>query len=490
MENTDKAGMSDRRDWGLLALLCTVITIANQYWISQETRPPHWDMARHLWTSLLYWEIPGDLRHFYRMWTNYYYYPPLRYWLTLPYYLMFGKTIPVAVFSNTLYVFLLAFSTYGIGKRVWNRATGLLAALFVLCSPMYVSQFKEYQLDAQQGTMVALSFYLFLRTEGFRNGKFSNWFGISLGLGMLTKWTFGFCLGLPVLWEYVQVLFGKDLERESRLKNAHRALLIGSGISLIWYANHPRMLFNDLFSWTQKSDGGHYFEGYTFWFYPRVLETFQLYLIPSLFFLVGMVFTFKSKENRDRNRDLFLLVVGNYSMTFIKLDVRYTMPVVVGISVLAVFWIFELKKPLQRWLAGGAVTAYCSFAFWAISFGVSFLPADLSWGGVELFAQRGYLVGPPIKEQWHLEEIYKLIATYPEAERELGYDGPGSYSLNSWDFYYYSKLYGIPFKSDAEKPMFFVLRGNEPLKAPEGYRVLKTYDLPDGGKAGLFRKKS
>src|SRR5208282_1001599 len=95
-------------------------------------------------------------------------------------------------------IILLAFSVYGIGETLWNSRVGLLAALFVLSSPVVASQFKEYQLDAPLAGMVALGFYLFLKADGFKNRKMSMRFGIAAGLGMLTKWTFLFFFAFPL----------------------------------------------------------------------------------------------------------------------------------------------------------------------------------------------------------------------------------------------------------------------------------------------------
>jgi len=43
--------------------------------------------------------------------------------------------------------------------------------------------------------MVALSVYLLIRTDYFGNKKYSALFGLSVGLGMLTKWTYFIFLG-------------------------------------------------------------------------------------------------------------------------------------------------------------------------------------------------------------------------------------------------------------------------------------------------------
>ncbi len=42
------------RDLHLLIVLIASVAFLNVLWSLLETRPPHWDMGRHLWTSLVY----------------------------------------------------------------------------------------------------------------------------------------------------------------------------------------------------------------------------------------------------------------------------------------------------------------------------------------------------------------------------------------------------------------------------------------------------
>jgi 4-amino-4-deoxy-L-arabinose transferase-like glycosyltransferase len=69
--------------------------------------------------------------------------------------------------SNVVFIAIMAYSIYGIGFELWNRTTGLLSSLFVLSMPMLVSQFKEYQLDAQLSAMAALDCAPWLRQVSF-----------------------------------------------------------------------------------------------------------------------------------------------------------------------------------------------------------------------------------------------------------------------------------------------------------------------------------
>ena len=157
-------------------------------WVSLETRPPHWDKARHLTNTLVYLDTFGSTSFLHWL-QGYYTYPPLVYWVTDIFYVVLGSTaVWVAVLSQAVFLAVLTFATYGIGKELWSRRVGLLAAFFVLTSPMLVSQFKDYLLDAPLTAMVALALYLLIRADAFRERRSSVLFGVACGLGMLTKW--------------------------------------------------------------------------------------------------------------------------------------------------------------------------------------------------------------------------------------------------------------------------------------------------------------
>ncbi len=105
------------------------------------------DHARHLGDSLFYKEtftLADPIQYL----EGYVYYPPFMYWVTDVFYAVLGTDFWVAIFSNVVFIAILVFSTYGIGKTLWNPRVGLLAALFTVTTPLFVSQFKEYMLDA------------------------------------------------------------------------------------------------------------------------------------------------------------------------------------------------------------------------------------------------------------------------------------------------------------------------------------------------------
>ena len=470
-------------DFAALGTVVLAVALLNDRWVSEETRPPHWDMGWHLSNSLAYLDALHP-RTFYRLWTNYLFYPPFRYWTTLPFYLIFGTTVRVAVDTNIIFIALLAFSIYGIGWELWNRWTGLLAAVFILASPFYVSQFKEYQLDAPLGAMVAFSFYLLIKTNDFSQKKTSRLFGLSFALGMLTKWVFFLCLAFPLAEAVIQTWNTDPNSRKQRFLNLRDAAVIASVLSLfLWYAHHPPKLIHDLWGYRSQGDPPAY-AWYSISYYWNQLMP-QLYLVPFCLFILGSLISLLWKEARIRNRALLLFIVGNYVLfTLLHKDPRYTMPMLVGVSLVAVFPFSLIKNAALKALLSLLLLTYCAHAFYFISFG----HGALSFKGVPFMNAQGYLIGAPSHENWHQEELVQTIDGYPPEEREVASSGLTLMYFNDYGLSYYAKRYGVRTKGIDERPAFLLVREPVEPSLTKDYRVVQKAVLPDGSTVELWKR--
>lgn len=471
-------GIKNKTDLFILGGLAAVYCLFNYLWVIHESRPPHWDMGRHLWTSLLYLQ-QLHFKTFYRLWTNYYFYPPFRYWVTIPFYLLFGTSMTVAIMSNVVFVAIMAFSVYGIGLELWNRSTGLLASLFVLSMPIFASQFKEYQLDAQLSAMVALSLYLLIKTHEFSDRRFSFLFGLSFGLGMLTKWTFFLSMALPLAYALWRAVRAPSPARENNLKNIKWSALVAFGVSILWYGNHPRMLKNDLLGNGFKGEDAPWHSLEALFWYPERLETIQLYLLPTCMLAAGLALTLVRKHRP--NIYPLLLILGSYFLSLpLHKDVRYTMPMLVGASILGVYWIPLITAKVTRRLLLTLWIAYCAFSFWGTSFGFGFMPKETHWGPLMVFNQGGYsTAAPPTTGQWHQEEIFRIISAYPEKDRSLKSDCLDTQWFNNWGLMYYALRYDVQLTFEEKNTAFLLERSDKPLPTRSNFEIVRQFTLPD-----------
>jgi uncharacterized membrane protein YfbV (UPF0208 family) len=229
------------------------------------------------------------------------------------------------------------------------------------------------------------------------------------------------------------------------------------------------------------------------WYLQRLMDP-QLYVVFAALFVVGLAFCVWKPGALVRNRYPLALVVGTYVLFTILVvkDPRYTLSLLPGVAIVATSWTDALK-PRLRSVAGVAIAACAVVTFLAISFGTQLLPkqviVDVAGQEVALFAQRGYIIGPPTHEQWYQEAFVKRVAaTKPGAE--LWYDGPGTLWFNHSGFYYFAARYGVRFSIVPDRADFIVRRRSSPPSAPSGFRPLESHRLPDGTWATLFQRNA
>jgi hypothetical protein len=163
-------------------------------------------------------------------------YPPLvpvSYALT---YFLFGINSQMELAVNSIYLALALFSIYGIGKKIFNEKTGLLAAFVFSSFPGIVSMSRRIYSEFILMCMIVISLFLLLKTDYFKNRRYSILLGVCLGLTALTKWEFPLTITAPFLiflWRSFATT--NPTERKVIIKNILLAIFIGLFISFFWY---------------------------------------------------------------------------------------------------------------------------------------------------------------------------------------------------------------------------------------------------------------
>ena len=165
-----------------LGLMVLSLTAINLLWVAIDSGRVHWDFARHLGNSLFYkdtFTLSDPIQYL----EGYVAYPPFMYWVTDAFYAVLGTDLWVAILSNSVFIAILVFATFGIGKTLWGPRVGFLAALFAVTSPLFVTQLRQYMLDAPLAALVALSLYLLIRSDYFSDRRYSLLLGGACGCG-------------------------------------------------------------------------------------------------------------------------------------------------------------------------------------------------------------------------------------------------------------------------------------------------------------------
>jgi hypothetical protein len=222
----------------MLFILLSVVVLNNLVWHVLGGSPLHWDASVHLYESLVASRVVTTAgvplkELLYSSW----YYPPFVSWISIPFYSIFGEGMFVALWVMTGFLVILVLSTYGIGESLFDANVGLLGAIFLSFFPIVQDCSRQFMLDMPLASMSALSLYLLIKTENYKQESSSYLLGLALACGFLTKWTFPFFLILPLLYVgFVSLRI--QPERRRRIKNMMASFAIAFVVSLPWYFVH------------------------------------------------------------------------------------------------------------------------------------------------------------------------------------------------------------------------------------------------------------
>ena len=89
--------------------------------------------------------------------------------------------------TPALFFFVLIFSVYGLGKKLFNKKAGLAAAVICSFSPVIYKSSIQFHVDLAAAAMVSLVNYLIIDSEGFKHRGKAFLIGVILGLAFLTR---------------------------------------------------------------------------------------------------------------------------------------------------------------------------------------------------------------------------------------------------------------------------------------------------------------
>jgi len=103
------------------------------------------------------------------------------------FYFVFGTSEDVTAFQGTIFLVILIIATYLLGKELFNKDVGLLAAVFISFSPIVLAISKVPYDDIDFVALFTLTLYFFLKSKKFSDIKYTWFFNISLALTILSK---------------------------------------------------------------------------------------------------------------------------------------------------------------------------------------------------------------------------------------------------------------------------------------------------------------
>jgi hypothetical protein len=364
--------------WVAAAVLFSLIVTV--WWLTQDNRVPDFDEGHHL---LFAFAVRNDLLngHLSTPFTEFNEYPPLVHLVGAIGMLIGGGVHESAVLlaQSFFFVPILAAGCYAAGSAAYGPRAGLLAALFALCTPMWVSEMHEYYVDPGEAAMVAASVGALLYSRRFERVWIAALAGFCCSLGMLSKQTFVlFVVGVIA----VMILRGGW----RRWRGLIAFLAGGAPLTLPWYIYHYDQLSSltlgataavSIASGNATAGSGitpSRWSAQNFDWYLWNLINHQLLAPLTLFFLIGTALAlWQFARHRDKDDLTPELVVGGLvgylGITYIALkDPRYSLPALVYIAVLATGWLVRLPRRARPWLTA-ALGVALAVTFAMVSFG-------------------------------------------------------------------------------------------------------------------------
>lgn len=331
-----------------LLFLIIFLIAGNLLWYFLGHRPLHWDSADHLSYSLDTYKTLNNSQGISSLLKNLidvsWYYPPLVYWAVIPFHAIFGLNDFAGFLEMTFFLILLVCSVYQIGKRVYNPEAGIFAAFCISMFPIVSEYSRDYMLDLPLAAMIAAAVYSLIRTNDFSSRNNCIKFGIMLGFGMLTKWTFILFVITPMiyfLWEG----YSLATKKFRIIVNFFISIIIGLVISLPWYLRNIISILSNRLNELGRSDLS-FIENLVY--YLKIIPE-QISLVVTILFVIGIFLFFKNSFFLKRRLPLYWLLGSYILITVINFKLpRFSIALLIPVSVLFAGMLFYGENEPQK----------------------------------------------------------------------------------------------------------------------------------------------
>lgn len=221
----------------LLGVIVALNVAGSLYWVRANVVLTGRDAGEYLLVSLQYSDFVNFLspRALFQAFTWPAYRAPAIYIAAQPFLRLFGANMDGAQLLNVTLLALLVPLTWLLARAVTGRWTALFAALLVGLLPMSAAMARLFYTEMFLMVTVVLTLLALYRSRGFTHFGWSPVFGLSLGIGLLVKWTMPIYVALPLLW----VLWSERRTLVAGLRFAPRrallALIAALGFAALWY---------------------------------------------------------------------------------------------------------------------------------------------------------------------------------------------------------------------------------------------------------------
>jgi 4-amino-4-deoxy-L-arabinose transferase-like glycosyltransferase len=402
-----------------LGLLFVSLWGLNSFWLSLNTIPPHWDTANHMVSALKYRSVLSQclaqpffsfqsLKHCLGeiVYVDQFVYPPLFPLAGGAISFLVGTSITALAMTNVLFAGVLVAAMYFMGCAIHSRLTGVLAAVLSVAYPFVYQTSREFMLEFALVALTAAAGCFLLLSDRFRHTTMTLLFGLTIGLGALTKFTFLTYLIGPATYVLARLVIDTAQGRVDAHEAARRlltlasALAIGFIVAAMWYWPHRVDFLNALRGVAALDTiGSSVFSPASLTYYLNALISAQMG--PPLFvvFLFGLWRVGFLVNAEWRN----VLLVWMASIYAIQTAVSHKgihddIGILVPAALISAFGIASLAR--YRSLALGAVGCIIT-----LQIAILTLPEPALGARVGTFGWAGVVTPYPRTEHWRVEDV-------------------------------------------------------------------------------------
>ena len=302
--------------------------------------------------------------------------PILFYWLVSLSYLAFGISNFGVRFPSAIFGILTVILTFNIGRKLFDRKTGFLAAGLLATFAIFFMYARYASPDMALTFFVTYSIYLFLKaSKGVEaNRRFFIFFFVVLGLATLNKGYVGFTLPLIVVCAFI---ISTKKWKLLKAMNIPMGIFIILAIALPWYVlmyklhgekylNHifVRETIMRIFYAPDNERGLAFLASYSkrfFYYIPILLGWFAPY---SLFLPNAIVDAFKSKNTYSREKDSYKLILSFFFGIFVFFtlisvkEYHYMLPLVPACALIVARYLVNLQERGTQFKSAGFTIPY------------------------------------------------------------------------------------------------------------------------------------
>jgi len=328
----------------LLTLLCVVILASVIRYGLRTYKVPEWDEQHYMRMSTEFYRLIKYHLSFntpYEMLQIVPFRQPGYPLLILPFLFLFGLSNAYfwGIFTNSLLYIATIFGIYFVARNFLSELSAFLAAfIFAFYGWTLLHLHLTYSETASSAFIIWTILFL-IKSNLFRNKKYSILFGVFLGLGLLVRWIIVLYIFAPLIYVFYQLL-KKHLFKKKILSNIGFSFLIGFLISFYPYIQNHNWIFN---YFRDVSVGSPVWQAlpqsetnplslYSLTFY---LNTFaQLGIFFFILIVIGFILAFRRKNNI---KPILLTAIAGYLFSVLApiKGERYIVPIFPYLAILS-----------------------------------------------------------------------------------------------------------------------------------------------------------